>query len=134
VVEALAEGLIDVICSGHLPQDEETKRLPFEEAAPGAVGVETFLPACLRLVHDGPLDLLTLFDRAARRPAEILGLPCGRLEKGASADLIWFDPDSPFRLEREALRSRSKNTPFDRSLMQGKVLGTWVRGERVFGD
>ncbi len=134
IVDAVAEGLIDVICSGHLPQDEETKRLPFEKASPGAVGVETFLPACLRLVHDGPLDLLTLFDRAARRPAEILDLNTGRLEKDAAADLVWFDPDAPFRLERESLRSRSKNTPFDRSLMQGKVLGTWVGGNRVFGD
>ena len=134
IVDAVAEGLIDVICSGHLPQDEDTKRLPFEEAGPGAVGVETFLPACLRLVHDGPLDLVTLFDRASRRPAEILGLGAGRLTEGAPADLVWFDPDAPFVLDRDNLRSRSKNTPFDRATMQGRVLGTWVGGERVFGD
>ncbi|MEM7744479.1 MAG: dihydroorotase [Pseudomonadota bacterium] len=132
VVDAVAEGLIDVIHSSHLPQDEETKRLPFEEAAPGAVGLETFLPATLRLVHDGPLDLLNLFARAALRPAEILGLEQGRLAKGAPADLVWFDPDAPFVLDRETLRSRSKNTPFDRTTMQGRVLGTWVAGERVF--
>jgi dihydroorotase len=133
VVEALASGLIDTIVSGHLPQDEETKRLPFEEAATGAVGLETFLPAMMRLVHAGDLDLLTLFRAASLRPAEILGLPGGRLTKGAPADLVLFDPDAPFTLDRETLRSRSKNTPFDRALMQGRVRGTWVAGKRVFG-
>ncbi|MEM1299710.1 MAG: dihydroorotase [Pseudomonadota bacterium] len=134
VVDAVASGLIDVIHSSHLPQDEETKRLPFEEAAPGAVGLETLLPASLRLVHDGPLDLVTLFHRLSTRPAEILGLPGGRLTKGAPADLVWFDPDSPFVLDRETLKSRSKNTPFDRTTMQGRILGTWVAGQRVHGD
>lgn len=132
-VEALASGLIDCIVSGHLPQDEETKRLPFEEAATGAVGLETFLPACMRLVHAGQLDLLTLFRAASLRPSQILGLPTGRLTKGAPADLIWFDPGAPFTLDRETLRSRSKNTPFDRALMQGRIKGTWVGGTRVFG-
>ena len=133
VVDAVAEGLIDVIMSGHLPQDEETKRLPFEEAATGAVGLETLLPAALRLVHDGPLDLLMLFDRISRRPAEILGLKSGRLAEDAPADLVLFDPDAPFVLDRDALKSRSKNTPFDRARMQGKVLGTWALGRRVHG-
>lgn len=134
IVNAVAEGLIDVIHSSHLPQDEETKRLPFEEAAPGAVGLETLLAGALRLVHDGPLDLLTLFARMAKRPAEILGLPAGRLLEGAPADLVLFDPDRPFVLDRETLKSRAKNTPFDRATLQGKVLGTWVGGTRVFGD
>ena len=133
VVEALASGLIDCVVSGHLPQDEEAKRLPFEEAATGAVGLETFLPAMMRLVHAGNLDLLTLFRAAALRPSEILGLPGGRLTRGAPADLVLFDPDAPFTLDRETLRSRSKNTPFDRALMQGRVRGTWVSGKRVFG-
>ncbi|MEM9061069.1 MAG: dihydroorotase [Pseudomonadota bacterium] len=134
VVEALATGLIDTIVSGHLPQDEEAKRLPFEEAATGAVGLETFLPAMMRLIHEGRLDLQTLFRAGSLRPSEILDLPGGRLAPGAPADLVLFDPDAPFRLERETLHSRSKNTPFDRALMQGRVLGTWVAGERVFGD
>ena len=133
VVDAVASGLIDVIHSSHLPQDEETKRLPFEEASPGAVGLETLLPAALRLVHDGPLDLLTLFHRLSTRPAEILGLSGGTLAKGAPADLVWFDPERPFVLDRERLHSRSKNTPFDRATMQGRVLGTWVGGARVYG-
>ncbi|MEM7059394.1 MAG: dihydroorotase [Pseudomonadota bacterium] len=135
VVDAAASGLIDVIHSGHLPQDEETKRLPFEEAATGAVGLETLLPAALRLVHDGSLDLVTLFDRLAKRPADLLRLPTGRLATGSQADLILMDPDAPFVLDRDQLKSRSKNTPFDRTRMQGKVLQTWVRGRSVFqGD
>ncbi len=131
VVEALAEGLVDIIVSSHLPQDEEAKRLPFEEAATGAVGLETFLPACLRLVHAGQLDLPTLFSRASLAPSRLLGLPGGRLAPGAPADLVLFDPDAPFVLDRDRLRSRSKNTPFDRRRMQGRVLGTWVGGRLV---
>ena len=133
MVDALSEGLIDVIVSSHLPWDEEAKRLPFEAAATGAVGLETFLPACLRLVHAGHIDLPTLFDRASLAPARLLGLPGGRLSPGAPADLVLFDPDTPFVLDRETLRSRSKNTPFDRQRMQGRVVGTWVAGARVFG-
>ncbi|MEM1161673.1 MAG: dihydroorotase [Pseudomonadota bacterium] len=132
VVGAVAEGLIDVIVSNHLPQDEEAKRLPFEGAATGAVGLETFLPAMLRLVRDGSLDLVTLFKRAALAPAELFGLPGGRLSKGAPADMVLFDPDRSFVLDRETLNSRSKNTPFDRTSMYGRVLGTWVGGERVY--
>jgi dihydroorotase len=134
VVAALADGLIDVIVSSHLPWDEEAKRLPFEEAATGAVGLETFLPACLRLVHGERLPLLRLFECAAMNPARILGLPGGRLAPGAPADLVLFDADAPFVLDRAALRSRSKNTPFDRQRMQGRVKGAWVAGERIFGE
>ncbi|MEM7505378.1 MAG: dihydroorotase [Pseudomonadota bacterium] len=132
MIAAVANGEIDIICSSHNPQDEEAKRLPFEEAAPGAIGLETFLPACLRLVHEGQLDLLTLFRRASLAPADLLGLPGGRLTVGAPADLVLFDPDAPFVLDRATLRSKAKNTPFDRQRLQGKVLGTWVAGERVF--
>ncbi|MEM6621316.1 MAG: dihydroorotase [Pseudomonadota bacterium] len=134
VAAALSEGLIDVLHSGHLPQDEETKRLPFEGAAPGAVGLETLLPGAMGLVADGTLTLTGVFRAAALRPAEILGLPGGRLDTGAPADLVWFDPDARFLLDRETLRARSKNTPFDRTEMAGKVLGTWVGGQRVFGS
>lgn len=134
VLDAAASGLIDVIHSGHLPQDEETKRLPFEEAATGAVGLETFLPAGLGLIAGRSLDMVGFFRRAALRPAEILGLPVGRLAPGAPADLVHFDADRPFLLDRETLKSRSKNTPFDRTRMQGRILGTWVGGIRVHGD
>ncbi|MEM8843111.1 MAG: dihydroorotase [Pseudomonadota bacterium] len=133
MVEAAAKGAVDIICSSHAPHDEEAKRLPFEEAASGAVGLETFLPACLRLVHEGQMTLLSLFERASLAPARRLGLPGGGLTPGAPADLVLFDPDAPFQLDRDTLRSKSKNTPFDRQRMQGKVLGTWVAGTRVFG-
>ncbi len=133
MVQAVAEGLIDVICSMHTPQDEESKRLPFEEAASGAVGLETLLPAALRLVHGEALDLPTLWRALSLHPARRFGLPGGRLSPGAPADLVLFDPDAPFVLDRFKLRSKSKNTPFDEARMQGRVLGTWVAGKRVFG-
>lgn len=133
VVEAVASGLIDVISSMHTPQDEESKRLPFEEAASGAVALETLLPAAMRLYHAGDLDLPTLWRAMALNPALRLGLPGGRLGAGAPADLVLFDPDAPFVLDRFTLRSKSKNTPFDGQRMEGRVLGTWVNGRRVFG-
>lgn len=132
VVQALAEGLIDVISSMHTPQDEESKRLPYEEAASGAVGLETLLPAALRLYHADMIDLPRLLRAMTLNPARILGLPAGRLLPDAPADLILFDPDAPFQLDRATLLSKSKNTPFDGARMQGKVLGTWVNGTRIW--
>jgi dihydroorotase len=132
MVEALAAGLIDVVGSFHTPQDEEEKRLPFAEAASGAVGLETLLPAALRLYHGGHLGLPALWRALALNPARLLGLEAGRLAPGAPADLVLFDPDTPFVLDRTTLRSKSKNTPFDLARMQGRVLATWVDGERVF--
>ncbi len=131
VVEAVASGLIDILCSRHTPQDEESKRLPFEEAAPGAVGLETLLPAAMRLYHAGAMGLAQLWRAMALNPARRLGLDCGRLSVGAPADLVLFDPDAPFVLDRFALRSKSRNTPFDGARMEGKVLGTWVGGRQV---
>lgn len=132
MVAAVAEGAIDVISSMHSPADEESKRLPFEEAAPGAVALETFLPAAMRLYHAGHLTLPALFRAMALNPASRLGLPQGRLSPGAPADLILFDPDAPFLLDRFKLRSKSKNTPFDGARMEGKVLATFVAGTQVF--
>ena len=134
VVEAVAEGLIDVISSMHTPQDEESKRLTFEEAASGAIGLETILPASLRLVHSGHMTLPVLWRALALSPARRLGLNCGRLAPGTPADLVLFDPDAPFVLDRFKLHSKSKNTPFDEARMQGKVLGTWVAGHRITTD
>ncbi|WP_108485180.1 dihydroorotase [Oceaniglobus ichthyenteri] len=134
MVEALASGLIDILCSMHTPQDEESKRLPYEEAASGAVALQTLLPAAMRLVHAGQIDLPTLWRALSLNPARRLGLPQGRLSPGAPADLVLFDPDAPFVLDRFTLLSKSKNTPFDGQRMEGKVLGTWVAGARVFGD
>jgi len=132
VVEAVRTGLIDTISSMHTPQDEESKRLPFEEAASGAVALETLLPAALRLYHAGDLDLPTLFRSMALNPARRLGLASGRLTEGAPADLVLFDPDAPFVLDRWALNSKSKNTPFDGARLQGKVVASYVSGDAVF--
>ncbi|RDD71608.1 dihydroorotase [Paracoccus versutus] len=134
MVEAVAEGLIDVVASFHTPQDEESKRLPFAEAAPGAVGLQTLLPAAMRLYHQGGLSLPQLWRAMSLNPARRLGLPGGRLSAGAPADLVLFDPDAPFVLDRFTLLSKSKNTPFDGARMEGRVLGTWVAGRRVFGE
>ena len=133
VVEAVASGVIDIISSMHTPQDEESKRLPFEDAASGAVALETFLPAAMRLYHADQLTLPQLFRAMALNPSKRLGLPQGRLAEGAPADLVLFDPDAPFVLDRFKLHSKSKNTPFDGQRMEGRVLGTWVGGQRVFG-
>ena len=133
-VEALLDGTIDVLSSWHTPQDEESKRLPFEAAASGAVGVQTLLPAALRLYHEGQADLPTLFRAMALAPARRLRLPGGRLAEGAPADLVLFDPDAPWRLDRWTLLSKSKNTPFDGALLQGRVHGTWVAGRRAWPE
>ncbi len=133
-VDAVASGLIDVISSMHTPQDEESKRLPFEEAASGAIGLETLLPAAMRLVHGGHMDLPTLWRALSLYPSRRLALDSGRLSPGAPADLVLFDPDAPFVLDRFKLRSKSKNTPFDEARMEGRVLGTWVGGEKVFPE
>ena len=133
MIEAVAGGVIDIIASFHTPQDEESKRLPFAEAAPGAVGLQTLLPAAMRLYQQGGLSLPQLWRAMSLNPAKRLGLDAGRLGAGAPADLVLFDPDAPFVLDRFTLRSKSKNTPFDGARMEGRVLGTWVAGQRVYG-
>ena len=132
MVAALADGLIDIVGSFHTPQDEESKRLPYEEAASGAVGLETLLPAAMQLLHSGALTLPALWRALSLNPARLLGLPSGRFAPGAPADLVLFDPDAPFVLDRADLRSKSKNTPYDLRRMQGRVLRTWVAGREVF--
>ncbi|MEL7115128.1 MAG: dihydroorotase [Pseudomonadota bacterium] len=132
MIDAVASGVIDVISSMHTPQDEEEKRRPFEEAASGAVALQTLVPAAMRLYHEGQLTLPQLFRAMASNPARRLGLDCGRLAVDAPADLILFDPDAPFVMDRFALLSKSKNTPFDGARLQGRVLRTWVAGREVF--
>ncbi|MGD0641194.1 MAG: dihydroorotase [Roseiarcus sp.] len=128
LVDALNAGLIDVIVSDHDPQDVETKRLPFAEAAAGAIGVETMLAASLRLVAAGCIALPRLLRAMTTRPAEILGLPSGRLAVGAPADLVRFDPEAPFVLDPATLHSRCRNTPFDEARLEGRVKMTLVAG------
>ena len=132
VIDAVNSGIIDVISSFHTPQDEESKRLPFETAAAGAVGLETLLPASLQLFHNQSVSLEKLIKTMTLNPANLLGLPSGRITSGAPADLIVFDADIPFILDRETLKSKSKNTPFDGQKLQGKVRRTIVAGKTIF--
>lgn len=133
LVQAVAEGVIDVIHSSHRPQDEESKRLPYEQAAPGTVGLETLLPVALDMVHNGQISLVTLFQRLSLGPARLLGVDGGRLAVGARADLVWVDIGAPWVVDRHKLLSKCKNSAFDRRRVQGRVLGTWVAGNRVAG-
>jgi dihydroorotase len=132
LVAAVASGLIDVIMSDHNPQDVEVKRLPFAEAASGAVGLQTMLPAALRLIHSGEVDFKTLIRAMSTRPAELLGLPGGTLRAGAPADVIVIDPDTPWVLDPADLQSQCKNTPFDEARFTGRVVRTIVAGRTVY--
>jgi dihydroorotase len=132
LVDAVASGLIDVIVSGHDPQPPEEKRLPFEEAAFGAVGLETLLPAALSLHHQGDLELTKLWRSISTRPAEILKLPQGRLAKGAPADLVLVDIGAPYKLDSDRLKSKCNNSPFDEKLLQGAVKQTFIGGKCVY--
>ncbi len=133
MVEGVADGSIDVIVSSHDPQDADVKRRPFAEAADGAVGLETLLSAALRLHYGNEeVPLLTLWKALSTNPANLLGIKGGSLAKGEPADLVLVDLGEPWVVNKELLRSRSKNTPFDDSKMQGRVLRTVVAGETVF--
>jgi dihydroorotase len=132
LVEAVASGLIDIVMSDHNPQDVETKRLPFAEAAPGAIGLETMLTAGLRLVHGDHLSLPQLLATMSTRPAELLGLPGGTLRNGAPADVIVIDPDTSWVLDPSDLKSKCKNTPFDEARLEGRVVRTIVAGRTAY--
>ena len=132
MVEGVASGDIDVIVSAHDPRGADGKRRPFAEAADGAAGLETLLAAALRLHHNGEVGLATLLAALTANPAKLLGLPGGRLAKGAPADLVLIDLDTPFTVEPELLRSRSKNTPFDQARLQGRPMMTLVAGRTVY--
>ncbi len=132
MVRGVASGDIDIIVSSHDPQDADTKRRPFAEAADGAVGLETLLPAALRLVHAGDISLMAMLKALTINPARLLGLHSGRLVKGAIADLVLFNLGEPWVINKDKLRSRSKNSPFDEAKMQGRVLRTVVAGNTVY--
>jgi dihydroorotase len=132
LVGALGSGLIDVVMSDHNPQDVEGKRLPFAEASPGAIGIETMLTAGLRLVHSGDVKLMTLIKAMSTTPAQLLGLPGGTLRQGSPADVIVIDLDVPWVLDPAELKSKCKNTPFDEARLAGRVVRTIVAGRTVY--
>ncbi len=133
IIEGLADGTIDAIASDHHPHDQDSKRVPFAQAAFGAVGLETLLPLTLELVHKGAMSLSRALAAVTSIPADILGLRhLGRLSVGGPADLVLFDLERPWRVEAEKLASKSKNSCFDRRPVQGMVLRTIVDGRTVF--
>ncbi len=132
MIEGIRNGTIDAIVSNHDPQDVDTKRLPFAEAEDGAVGLESLLAVGLRLYHGNDVPLMRVLECMSSGPAKRLGLKCGTLKVGAPADMILFDPDSPWILRENDLHSRSRNTAFEGSRFQGRVLKTIVSGRTVF--
>ncbi|WP_395446726.1 dihydroorotase [Aminobacter sp. UC22_36] len=132
MVEALKDGTIDLIVSSHDPQDVDTKRLPFADAAVGAIGLETLLAVALRLHHNDDVALLRIVEALSTAPAKLFGLPGGTLKPGALADLALVDLDEPWLVREADIRSRSKNTCFEGARLQGKVLKTLVGGRTVF--
>ena len=132
MIEALRDGTIDLVASSHDPQDVDTKRLPFADAAAGAIGLETLLAVTLRLYHNGELPLLRIAEILSGGPARIFGMPGGALRAGAPADLAVVDLDAPWVVQEADIRSRSKNTCFEGARLQGKVLQTMVAGRTVF--
>lgn len=132
VIDAVASGLIEVIVSAHAPAPAEDKRLPYDEAAPGAVGLQTLLPALLAFHHEGRISLIDLIRTVTSAPASLLGLSAGRIAKGAPADLVLCDLNAPVVIDADRLLSKSKNSPFDGRRLQGKVLRTIVDGRTVY--
>ena len=132
LVESVNDGTIEVIVSDHKPQDEESKRLTFAQAATGASGIETLLPLSLELFHNKSIKLKRLIASITSNPAKILGINKGNLDKGSDADLCIFDIDKPWVVDKNKLKSKSKNTPIENRKLQGQVLKTFVKGELAY--
>jgi len=132
VVAGICDGTIDAVASDHTPRDEESKRLPFAQAEPGGVGVQTLLPVVLELHHNGHLDLLATLRLVTCRPADLMGLEAGRLAPGRPADLVLFDAEAGWKVDADELLGKAKNSPFDGRPVQGRVLKTVVDGRAVF--
>lgn len=131
-VAALADGTIDLICSGHDPRGPEAKRLPFSDAEPGMAGAETLLALSLALVRDGHVPIERLFQLLSTTPAHRFGLPAGAIEPGAEADLLIVDEHAPWRINSEQLVASAGNTPFDGLPVEGRVMTT-VKGGTILG-
>ncbi len=134
LISGVKDNLIDVIVSDHIPEDEESKRLPFSQAAQGAVGVETLLPLCLEMYHNKSLSLQKIIEVLTINPAKILKIDKGSLKKGKDADLCILDINKPWIVKAENLKSKSKNTAIENRKLQGKVLMTFLKGEMVYNN
>ena len=132
LIAAINSDLIDVIVSAHKPEDEESKRLPFAQAASGSIGVETLLPLALELYHNKSVDLLKLIELLTINPAKILKIDKGTLKVGSDADICIFDPDKPWKVDANKLKSKSKNAAIENKSLQGKVLMTFLKGQLVY--
>ena len=132
LVESIDNGIIDVIVSDHKPQDEESKRLTFSQAATGAIGIETLLPLALELFHNKSIKLDKLLASITSNPAKILGINKGNLEVGNDADLCVLDINKPWIVKQNELKSKSKNTPIENRKLQGQVLKTFIKGEIAY--
>ncbi|MDI3309336.1 MAG: dihydroorotase, partial [Acetobacteraceae bacterium] len=133
IAAALSDGVIDAIVSDHQPRDADDKRLPFAQASPGGAGLATLLAITLVQVHGGALTLARAIELLTACPAALLGIEAGRLSKGLPADLCLFDPERIWRVEAGELPGKAQNTPFDGRGLEGRVIGTWKAGRRVFG-
>jgi dihydroorotase len=133
VVAALKDGTIDAIASDHQPRDADDKRLPFAQAEAGGAGLATLLAVTLARVHGSDFSLLQALDLLTAKPAKLLGIEAGTLKKGAPADLVLFHPERGWRVEAGKLPGKAQNTPFDGRAVEGRVIGTWKAGRRVFG-
>jgi dihydroorotase len=132
LVQGVKDGLIDVIVSDHLPEDEESKRLPFAQAATGAIGVETLLPLSLEMYHNESLPLNKIIETLTINPSKILKINKGSLAKGSDGDICIFDLEAPWAVQADKLKSKSKNTAIEVRNLQGKVLMTYLNGELVY--
>jgi dihydroorotase len=132
LLDGVRDGSIDVIVSSHDPQNADTKRLPFAEAEFGAIGVETMFSAALRLYHSGDVPLSRLIEAMTVAPARVLGLETGRLQPGAPADLALADLSLNWKVEAESLKSASKNSPFEHTILEGRIIQTVVAGRAVY--
>lgn len=132
IVEGLVSGVIDAVASDHAPQDQDSKRLPFAQAEFGGIGLETLLPVTLELVHNNHMSLIEALRLLTSGPAGLLGLEGGSLRVGSPADLVIFDPDKPWKFVADKSLSKSKNSPFDGRLLQGRVIRTVIDGRTVY--
>ena len=131
MIEAIGDGTIDVIASGHDPRGPEDKNLPFADAAPGMAGAETLLAMTLTLVRDGVIDMTRAFDLLARNPASLLGVEAGSLEAGKEADIALLDSEEPWVVDSREMAAAAGNTPFDRQPVQGRVTALWKGGVAI---